>query len=65
MLLEAATREGSRVLDPYLLAILPVIHPIACIIPDYGNSVAIKTYNELLRCIQTIGKISEVQSKLY
>lgn len=47
-------KGGNRALDPLLPQIFATIHPLACIIPDYTNSYAIKNYNELLRCFQTI-----------
>ncbi len=59
MVLEAATREGNRFLDPFLPKILPILHPFACMIPEYGNAATIKNYNELLRCIQQISAYLE------
>jgi hypothetical protein len=56
VLLEVATKDGSRILDPQLQVILQTIHAMSCSIPDYSNSTAIKNYNELMRCFQTIGK---------
>ena len=55
MILEAAIKDGNRVLDPLLPSLLQTLHPLACLVPEYSSgSVAIKNYNELLRSIQTI-----------
>lgn len=55
-LLWVCVKEGSRILDPHLLLILQCIHPLTCFIPEVQHgSAAVKNYNELLRCWQTIG----------
>jgi len=57
VVLDVCVKGGSRVLDPQLQKLMAELYPLACVIPQGNDSNAIKNYNELLRCYQTLGLV--------
>ncbi|PRP83406.1 hypothetical protein PROFUN_09434 [Planoprotostelium fungivorum] len=57
VVLDVCVKDGSRVLEPQLNVLMANLYPLVCVIPEGNNSNAIKNYNELLRCFQTLGLV--------
>jgi hypothetical protein len=54
-ILEAGTRNGSIILEPYLQFVYPALHQMIVRPPSSDDSSQLKNANELLRCIEIIG----------
>eukprot|EP01105_Mastigella_eilhardi_P020591 TRINITY_DN4914_c0_g1_i1.p1 TRINITY_DN4914_c0_g1~~TRINITY_DN4914_c0_g1_i1.p1 ORF type:complete len:1654 (-),score=536.16 TRINITY_DN4914_c0_g1_i1:72-5033(-) len=56
VILDVAVKNKSTMVDPLLTNIMTTLHPILCTQPDYNNQIALKTFNETLRCFEIIGR---------
>lgn len=54
-ILEAGTRAGTQILEPFLIQIYPALHSLLCRPADMSDSSSMKNYNEMLRCFELIG----------
>ncbi|XP_074645058.1 maestro heat-like repeat-containing protein family member 1 [Tubulanus polymorphus] len=52
--LDAATRDGCKMLEIHLDNLLNNLFPQVCHSPDYSNPYTIKNHNELLRCFAVL-----------
>jgi len=55
--IEAGTRGGSQILEPYLIQILPLLHTFICRPYAMDNSAAVKNHNEMLRCMEYLARV--------
>lgn len=56
ILLRAACKDESKVLEPQLSNVLNGLHPFVCKPPDLANPATAKNHNELLRCFEVCGR---------
>lgn len=54
--LEAGVEMKSLQLEMLLPSILQTIHPLVCRQPDYSSPSTVKNHNEMLRCIEILGR---------
>ncbi|XP_064639982.1 maestro heat-like repeat-containing protein family member 1 isoform X2 [Lineus longissimus] len=52
--MEAATADGSTILEPQLEMLVQHLFPQICQAPDYNNAMSIKNHNEVLRCFAVL-----------
>ncbi|EFA77696.1 hypothetical protein PPL_12305 [Heterostelium album PN500] len=56
-ILEQCIKHNLRLqLEPQLPAIFQTLHPLVCVTPDFNNPSSFKTFNEVLRCFEIIGR---------
>jgi maestro heat-like repeat-containing protein family member 1 len=55
-ILEAGTRAGTQILEPFLIQIFPTLHGLLLRPADMGDSGSMKNYNEMLRCFELIAR---------
>jgi hypothetical protein len=52
--LTASVGEGSMLLSPFLDPIMATLYPLVQTTPDYSNPTTVKSYNEILRCFESL-----------
>ncbi|KAL6063739.1 HEAT repeat domain containing protein [Balamuthia mandrillaris] len=57
VILEVAIKDESRMLEPHLNNLLTALHHLSCLPVDMTDANAIKNNNELMRCIEILGKV--------
>eukprot|EP01132_Coremiostelium_polycephalum_P004092 gene4092-5120_t len=56
-ILDVCVKNGIKLpLDPLLNQIMTTLHPLVCVIPDYTNPASSKTFNEVLRTFEIVGR---------
>ncbi|EAL61864.1 hypothetical protein DDB_G0291161 [Dictyostelium discoideum AX4] len=56
-ILEVCVKNDLKLqVNELLIPIMTTLHPLVCIVPDYSNPASTKTYNEVLRCFEVIGR---------
>ncbi|EGC31710.1 hypothetical protein DICPUDRAFT_50034 [Dictyostelium purpureum] len=56
-ILEVCVKNDIKLqVNELLIPMMQTLHPLVCVVPDYSNPASTKTYNEVLRCFEVIGR---------